>query len=130
MDGAAHWGRLGQVARTVGHIEAAVAWYRDVLGLTHLYTYGRLAFFDLDGTRLMLSQPEDGVQADSILYFRVDDIAAAHAALLRSGVSFRDPPRRIFTHPDGIEEWMAFFDDPDGRPLALCAQVRGTGTGQ
>jgi methylmalonyl-CoA/ethylmalonyl-CoA epimerase len=29
----------------------------------------------------------------------------------------------IHRHPDGTEEWLANFVDPDGRPLALMAQV-------
>jgi methylmalonyl-CoA/ethylmalonyl-CoA epimerase len=30
----------------------------------------------------------------------------------------------IFKHPDGTEEWMAFFNDPDGKPLAVMSQVK------
>src|SRR5689334_5484498 len=37
---------IGQVSRTVKSIEAAKAWYGDVLGLAHLYTFDKLAFFD------------------------------------------------------------------------------------
>ena len=37
---------IGQIARTVSDTEASEHWYRDVLGLTHLYTFGTLAFFD------------------------------------------------------------------------------------
>jgi catechol 2,3-dioxygenase-like lactoylglutathione lyase family enzyme len=74
-------GRIGQISRTVSDIAAAEAWYRDVLGLAHLYTFGNLAFFDCDGTRLMLSAGE-ATQADQyILYFAVPDIMAAHAEL-------------------------------------------------
>ena len=29
----------------------------------------------------------------------------------------------IHRHESGVEEWMAFFADPDGQPLALMAQV-------
>jgi len=31
---------------------------------------------------------------------------------------------RMILHADGTEEWMAFFKDPEGRPLALMSQVR------
>jgi DNA-binding CsgD family transcriptional regulator len=58
---------LGQVARTVSDAAASERWYRDVLGLPHLYTFGTLAFFDLGGTRLMLSQAEGGAAKESIL---------------------------------------------------------------
>ncbi|MFT6734134.1 MAG: DNA-binding CsgD family transcriptional regulator [Polaribacter sp.] len=47
---------LAQVSRTVKNIVESERWYRDVLGLTHLYTFDSLAFFDCDGTRLMLSE--------------------------------------------------------------------------
>lgn len=115
---------LGQVSRTVSDIKRSEAWYRDKLGLQHLYTFGPLAFFDVDGTRLMLSA-EAGASADeSVLYFQVDDIQAAVDELTRRGVEFRRGPQVIHTHQDGTEEWMAFFDDPDGRLLALMTRTR------
>src|SRR6516225_6814344 len=45
-------GPIGQVSRTVRDIKEAEAWYRNALGLRHLYTFGSLAFFDCGGTRL------------------------------------------------------------------------------
>lgn len=122
MPGEAGITHVGQVARTVNDIARAEAWYRDVLGLPHLYTYGKLAFFDCGGTRLFL-QEQEGAAAESILYFKVGDIAAAHASLAARGVAFTHAPHRIHTHADGTEEWMAFFEDPEGRPLAIMAQI-------
>jgi len=116
-------GPIGQIARSVGDIQASEAWYRDVLGLPHLYTYGTLAFFDCGGTRLMLSQEKGGAAKESILYLRVPDIAAAHATLAERGVKFTHAPHMIHRHADGTEEWMAFFEDPDARPLALMMQA-------
>ena len=29
----------------------------------------------------------------------------------------------IHKHDDGVEEWMAFFDDGEGNTLALISQV-------
>ncbi len=113
--------RLGQVARSVSDTAASEKWYRDVLGLPHLYTFGTLAFFDLGGTRLMLSQQEGGAVKESILYLKVADIVAAHARLQSRGVRFTHAPHLIHKHADGTEEWMAFFEDPDGRPLALMS---------
>lgn len=120
-------GAVGQVSRTVADIATAEAWYRDVLGLRHLYTYGELAFFDCGGLRLYLQQQAEPSPAESVLYFQVRDITAAHAALLQRGVIFIQPPHRIHRHADGTEEWMAFFNDPEGRPLALMAQRRADG---
>lgn len=116
-------GPIGQIARSVRDIEAAKAWYGETLGLPLLYAFPGMAFFDLGGTRLYLQQAE-APAAESILYFRVADIEGAHAVLTRKGVAFTDPPHRIHRHEDGTEEWLAFFSDPEGRPLALIAQRR------
>jgi catechol 2,3-dioxygenase-like lactoylglutathione lyase family enzyme len=118
-------GPLGQVSRHVSDIETAARWYGAVLGLPHLYTFGDLAFFDCGGTRLFLSVPDGGAAADSasILYFRVGDIHLAHDELRSRGVEFEGAPHLIHRHDDGTEEWMAFFRDPDGQPLAIMAQV-------
>jgi DNA-binding CsgD family transcriptional regulator/catechol 2,3-dioxygenase-like lactoylglutathione lyase family enzyme len=115
--------RLGQVARTVSDTAASERWYRDVLGLKHLYTFGTLAFFELGGTRIMLTQSEGGAAKESILYLQVADIVAAHSELAARGVRFTHAPHLIHRHAEGVEEWMAFFEDPDGRPLALMSQV-------
>lgn len=116
-------GSIGQIARSVSDIATSEEWYRDTLGLPHLYTYGTLAFFDCAGTRLMLAQEKTGAVKESVLYLRVPDIAAAHATLQQRGVRFTHAPHMIHRHGDGTEEWMAFFVDPDERPLALMAQV-------
>jgi DNA-binding CsgD family transcriptional regulator/catechol 2,3-dioxygenase-like lactoylglutathione lyase family enzyme len=117
-------GPIGQISRTVSDIAAAEAWYGRVLGLEHLYTFGKLAFFDCGGTRLFLTAEHGAAQPESILYLRVDDIEAAHARLVEHGVEFLAVPHMIHRHADGTEEWMAFFKDNDGRPLALMSQVR------
>jgi len=113
---------LGQIARSVRDIKESENWYRDILGLTHLFTAGTLAFFDCGGTRLMLSQ-EKAPAAESLLYWRVADIAAAHAALKSRGVEFINAPHLIFKHPNGTEEWLSIFHDVEGRPLGLISQV-------
>lgn len=116
---------IGQIARTVSNIEAARNWYELVLELPHLYTFGKLSFFDCNGTRLMLSQDGEFNPKESILYFRVADIADTYERLVKKGVEFIAAPHKIHTHADGTEEWMGFFKDPDGRPLALMAQRKG-----
>jgi hypothetical protein len=45
-------------------------------------------------------------------------------ALTPSSIEFINAPHMIHKHADGIEEWMAFFKDPEGRPLAIMSQVR------
>ena len=115
-------GAIGQIARTVDDIAAARAWYGQVLGLPHLYSFGDLAFFDCGGVRLFLSRGEQSA-SESILYFRVEDVRAAHAGLAARGVHFTHAPHMVHRHANGQEEWMAFFEDNEGRPLAIMSQV-------
>lgn len=116
-------GPIAQISRTVRDVDEASAWYGNVLGLKHLYTFGKLAFFDLGGTRLYLSAESAEPKPESILYLRVDDIGAAYAELGERGVEFQGAPHMIHRHADGTEEWVAFFKDPEGRFLALLSQV-------
>ena len=118
-------GPIGQISRTVADIDAATAWYRDVAGLTHLYSFGTLAFFDCAGTRLFLSQQDGASKPESILYFQVPDIRAAHAALAGRGAAFINAPHLVHRHADGTEDWMAMFNDNEGRVLAIMARVGG-----
>ncbi|TLY49228.1 MAG: VOC family protein [Gammaproteobacteria bacterium] len=115
-------GPLAQIARTVRDIKESEAWYRT-LGLPHLYSFGSLAFFDCGGTRLMLSAQEKPAP-ESILYLRVEDIRTAYELLRSRGIEFMDAPHLIHRHADGTEEWMAHFQDAEGRPLAIMSQVR------
>ena len=121
-------GPIGQIARAVKDIEAAVRFYRDVLGLRHLFTAGKLAFFDCGGVRLMLEDRSiievPDLHNDSVLYFQVADIHAAQDELARRGVSFTGAPHMIYRHPDGTEEWLTFFNDPGAGLLALISQVK------
>lgn len=117
-------GPIGQVSRSVRDIAESERWYRETLGIRHLYTYGKLAFFDCGGTRLYLSQESDSPGPESVLYLKVENIQSAYGILKDRGVEFTNAPHIIFRHPDGTEEWMAFFRDPEGRPLALMSQVK------
>ncbi len=123
VDSTLQLGPIGQVSRSVRNIREAEEWYGKVLGLRHLYTFGKLAFFDLGGTRLYLEESESP-GPESILYLRVPDIRRAHEELGARGVAFTGAPHLIHKHADGTEEWMAFFKDPEGRALALMSQVK------
>jgi DNA-binding CsgD family transcriptional regulator/catechol 2,3-dioxygenase-like lactoylglutathione lyase family enzyme len=118
-------GRLGQVSLVVRSAGAAEAWYRDVLGLSHLFTFGDLVFFDCDGTRLYLRQvPDKEWRPGSILYFLVPDIEIAHRTLIDRAVRFAGAPHLIYRDDaTGVEDWMAFFEDPDGNVLSIMSRV-------
>jgi methylmalonyl-CoA/ethylmalonyl-CoA epimerase len=115
--------RIGQIRVQVTDIDRAAAFYRDTLGMSFIFQFPGMAFFDLDGIRLMLVEPEGrefgGV---SVIYYRVDDIGLTHAALSARGVKFDDDPHVVY-QDDDHEEWMSFFRDLDGNVLALMSAV-------
>ena len=126
MAAALRLSRIGQIAMNAHDLDRAVRFYRDMLGLTFLFTAPpKLAFFDCDGVRLLLDVPQDKEfdHPGSILYFAVDDIRQMHQLLLSRGVVFRKEPHLIAKLPDR-EVWMAFFDDTEGNTLALMAEPR------
>jgi len=114
---------LAQIHRSTADLEAARAFYGEVLGLPLLYAFPGMAFFQLGEARLYLQQAK-AAQPESILYLRVEDIHGAYAALTSRGVEFFNAPHMIHRHDDGVEEWMAEFRDNEGRPLALMCQAR------
>ncbi len=120
---------LRQVAQYAPDLDAAVGFYRDVLGLEHQATFDPpgLAFFVLgNGTRLLLDRSEATPRA--LLYLAVDDIHASAETLRRRGVDLVGEPHLVHRHDgtfdtDGVEEWMVFFHDPAGNLAALMSRV-------
>ena len=116
--------RIGQIAVVVHDVPRAVAFYRDTLGMRFLFDAPpKMAFFDCGGIRLMLSLPE-GAEFDhpgSIIYYGVEDIHAAAAALTARGVVFDTAPHIVARLPHA-DLWMGFFRDPDGNVLAVMSE--------
>ncbi len=116
--------QIGQIAVNVRDLERAVAFYRDVLGMKLLFSVPKLAFFDCGGVRLMLSLPEkpEFDHPASVLYYKVADIKATHAALEARHVRFEAPPHLIAKMPDH-ELWMTFLRDSEENLLGLMSEV-------
>jgi len=116
--------RLAQVALNVHDVERATAFYRDVLGLRHLFSAGSMAFFDVAGTRLMLSRAESPEfdHPASILYYEVADIAEEHRSLSGRGVRFENEPH-LLARLQLTDLWMAEFRDSEGNAQALQSEV-------
>jgi len=117
---------IGQIAITVADVAQATIFYRDVLGLKFLFPAGpNMAFLQAGGIRIMLTTPLGAgtVGKNSILYFKVEDIAAAHAAIVARGAKKESEPRLIAKMPDH-SLWMAAVRDPDGNIIELMSEVR------
>lgn len=114
---------LGQILIPVKDLARALAFYRDTLGIRFLFEVPRMAFFDLDGVRLMLAEQDgNAIRSGSILYYRVDNIHAGSAMLIQRGARCAQEPGLIAEMEDH-DLWMAFFEDSEGNQLALMSEV-------
>ncbi|WP_299345404.1 VOC family protein [uncultured Pseudoxanthomonas sp.] len=117
---------IRQIAITVSNVDAALAFYRDALGLVFLFQPApTLAFLQAGDVRLMLTTPQGAgaVGANSILYFSVQDIAATQATLVARGATEERPPQMAARMPDH-ELWTGFLRDPDGNLVGLLEEKR------
>ena len=117
---------IGQIAITVSDVSKALPFYRDVLGLTFLFSPGpNLAFLLAGKVRIMLSTPQGAgtVGANSILYFKVTDIVATHSAIVARGATNERAPQLAAKMPDH-ELWIGFIRDPDGNLIGLMEERR------
>lgn len=115
---------IGQIAVTVSDVEQALVFYRDVLGLKFLFQPSdQLAFVAAGPVRLMLTTPQGSgeVGANSILYFKVSDIEAAHAGMVTKGAMSERHPELTAKMPDH-ELWIGFLRDPDGNLVGLMEE--------
>lgn len=115
---------LGQISVAARDIDRATAFYRDVLGLPHLFSAPPgLAFFMAGDVRLMISVAEsEDFAGTSTLYFRVPNIDAAMEAI-RSHAEVIDEPHLIANMTDH-DLYMAFFKDSEGNAVAFMEERR------
>ena len=117
---------IGQIAITVSEVSTTLPFYRDVLGLTFLFSPGpNLAFLAAGNVRLMLTTPQGAGTPghNSILYFKVTDIVATHAAIVARGATSERAPQMAAKLPDH-ELWLGFLRDPDGNLVGLMEERR------
>lgn len=113
---------LGQVSLVADDVARATTFYRDIVGLKHLFEGGGMSFFDIGGVRLAIG-PKGGEAAhgSSILYYRVDDIDAAHAKLDAKRVPVLEAPQEV--HRQGNTAlWLAFYNDTENNAFALMEE--------
>ena len=116
--------KIGQIAITVDDLTRAKDFYRNTLGMKFLFDAGHLAFLQCGDVRLMLTTPEKPEpRGGTILYYKVDDIHATHAALKSRGVEFIQEPHLIAKMPDH-DLWMAFIKDTEGNTIGIMCEVR------
>jgi len=115
---------IGQIGLTVNEIESSTEFYRDVLKLEYLFSAPpKLAFFGVNGIRLMLAEPEDQKEGikNSPVYFTVDDIDQTFRYMKERNVDIIDNPHIIAKLGDR-EVWMFFIADNSGNTLGLMQE--------
>ena len=117
-------GPIGQLHVSVTDLDVSVDFYRDVLGLNHLFTVpGRpMAFFDAGGVRLYLGVPEsEAFRSRPVVYYRVVGLEATYQSVVDRGAAALSRPQLVHRDPNH-ELWMAFVSDPDGLPIGLMEE--------
>jgi methylmalonyl-CoA/ethylmalonyl-CoA epimerase len=116
--------RIRQIAIVCKDVARARDFYRDTLGLKHLFDAGpTLSFLEIGGVRLMLSRAEGEASGTSVLYFFVSDIRSVASDLAKRGVRFLGQPHVIAKMPDH-ELWLSEFRDSEDNVMALMEEKR------
>ena len=106
--------RLNYAIKFVSDMDAAVAFYRDTLGLTPLFQSPFWSEFDTGGAKLALHPASDDNPAGSVqLGLGTSDIDNFHMAGLAEGLVFTSPP----TDMHGTK--IARFRDLDGAEISV-----------
>lgn len=115
---------IGQIGVPVKELDRAVQFYQDQLGIPLLFQTDSMAFFDLNGLRMMLSLPEKEqfAHSSSVLYFQVEDIKQSFEELVSKEVKFIDEPHLV-AKVGQTETWMTFFYDTENNMHALMSET-------
>ena len=116
---------IRQVAVNVKNLERAKEFYRDTLGLKHLFDAPpRMSFFDANGIRVLLGEPDKAEQDHpaSLIYYLVSDINAAHQSLAAKGTSVEGEPHLVARMPDH-DLWLAIYRDSEENMFGLMSEV-------
>lgn len=114
-------------------IEAAIRFYRDVVGLRETFRTPKEGVpehveFDVNGARIGLGtveaaervhrvSPQPGAPSMSLVLW-CDDVDAIHAKLVAAGAVERQPP-----HDSGNGNRNSLFADPDGNLVEFVSKV-------
>ncbi|MBM7836930.1 putative enzyme related to lactoylglutathione lyase [Alkalihalobacillus xiaoxiensis] len=115
--------KINQIGVPVKDMKRAIAFYQS-LHLPLLFSTDTMAFFDCNGTRLLLSLPENEAFTfpSSVVYFQVENIRKTYDDYQKVGISFIDEPHLV-AKMGATETWMTFFNDTEGNTHAFMSEV-------
>jgi catechol 2,3-dioxygenase-like lactoylglutathione lyase family enzyme len=109
--------RIAAIMLGVRDLAAAIAFYKDKLGLNLIMQEPALALLQCGNVMLGLSprhiNPAPLAEAVEVS-FGVDNLRATHKALVEKGVTFLSEPRQVTP-----TDWAVHFRDVDGHLLSL-----------
>jgi catechol 2,3-dioxygenase-like lactoylglutathione lyase family enzyme len=110
--------RISAIMLGVRDLSHSLAFYKDKLGLKVIMQEPQLALLQCGSVMLGLSRGHATVAPHiagaTEVVFQVDNVRAAHKALLAQGVSFMTEPRQATP-----TDWAAHFKDVDGHILSV-----------
>ena len=109
--------RIAAVMLGVRDLAAAIAFYKDKLGLNLIMQEPALALLQCGNVMLGLSSRHINAAplAEAVeVSFGVDNLRATHKALGEKGVAFLSEPRQVTP-----TDWAVHFRDVDGHLLSL-----------
>jgi predicted enzyme related to lactoylglutathione lyase len=116
---------VSQIHVSVQDIDAAVAFYHEVLGLPLMFAVPeqQMAFLDAGDLRIYLGRAEsEEYRSRPLIYFRVDDLHVYYQAVTARGATALAAPHVV--HRDEVVElWVAFVADPEGTPIGLMQEI-------
>lgn len=118
MAGSIQLSRITAVMLGVRDLAQALAFYQEKLGLTVIMQEPALALLQCGSVMLGLSRGHVNlapqVAGATEVVFAVDNVRAAHTALVAKGVAFMNDPRQATP-----TDWVAHFKDADGHLLSI-----------
>ena len=113
-----------QVAIIAKDIERATSFYRDKVGLRFLFNAPNMAFFECGGVRIYIDANPGSSHGPgySSIYFRTDDIQAAHRTFKERGVSIHQEPGIIARLPDR-DVWLMWIRDSEDNLVGVMHEA-------
>lgn len=102
------------------NVDAAVVYYRDVLGFTVNYAQQDIGVMDRDRVRLLLIARTDRHRGIGSCYIYVQDADRMHGELTESGAKVLNTP---VSQPWGLREFRV--EDPEGNRLTFGQPFEG-----
>ena len=120
---------IRQVGIPIVDLDRAVDFYSSLLEQepVAVFSGGKLAFFSLGKTRLLLDGNIKPKNQSGFIYLSVDDVNQSVSQWRAKGIRIISEPHIVFDDANGIfdhpgQEWLAFFEDSEGNQIGIMSR--------